>query len=202
MINDRYSDDLTGLEQTWLFKYREAIASGEIIAGDEMKTLLDNLICDLENPKYFYDTRTADFKIRFMENCVRLTKSPFYGQPMKLMLWQKAYIETMYSYKMSEDETDRFRRILLLISRKNTKSELSSGLALTELITGNDGADIVCSSNDDTQANILYDAINTMRLMIDPLQRDTWKNQQHIRNKINGSKVFKLSERTRNTPGS
>lgn len=201
MINERYSDDLTGLENTWLCKYREAIANGEIIAGDEMKTELDNLIFDLENPKYYYDTSAADFKIRFMENCVRLTKSPFYGQPMRLMLWQKAFIEVNYSFKMSKDTTDRFRRILLLIARKNTKSETCSGLALTELITGNDGADIVCSSNDDTQANILYDAINTMRLMIDPMQKDTWKNQQHIRNKINGSKVFKLSERTRNKEG-
>jgi len=66
---------------------------------------------------------------------------------------------------------------------------------------GNDGADIVCSSNDDNQASILYDAIDTMRLMIDPDQKDTWKNQRFIKCKINGSKVFKLSDRTRNKEG-
>jgi phage terminase large subunit-like protein len=120
---------------------------------------------------------------------------------MKLMLWQKAFISAMYGFKMAEDLTDRFRRVLLLIARKNTKSETCSGLALTELITGNDGADIVCSSNDDNQANILYSAIDTMRLMIDPKQKDTWKNQQWIKCKINGSKVFKLSDRTRNKEG-
>jgi phage terminase large subunit-like protein len=136
-----------------------------------------------------------------MENCVRLTKSPFYGKPMKLMLWQKAFIESIYAWKMAEDGTDRFRRVLLLISRKNTKSEMCSGIALTELITGADGSDIVCSSNDDNQANILYDAINTMRLMIDPQQKDTWKTQQYLRCNINGSKVFKLSDRTRNKEG-
>lgn len=189
------------LKDTWLYKYYDAINSGEIIAGHELKKELENLINDYDDPRYYYDTRDADFRMSFMEGCVKLTKSPFYGQPMKLMLWQKAFIEVIYSFKMSVDDTDRFRRVLLLISRKNTKSETCSGLGLTELITGNDGSDIVCSSNDDSQANILYEAINTMRLMIDPKQKDTWKNQQHIKCKINGSKVFKLSDRTRNKEG-
>ena len=192
---------IDNFENTWLFKYYKAITDGEIIAGLELKTELEKLISELEDPRYYYDTRPADFRIGFMENCVKLTKSPFYGKPMKLMLWQKAFIEVLYSYKMAEDGTDRFRRSLLLISRKNTKSEMCSGLALTEMITGMEGADIVCSSNDDTQASILYDAINTMRLMIDPKSKDTWKNQQHIKNLINGSKVFKLSDRTRNKEG-
>ena len=189
------------LEDTYLWEYYQAIRSGEIIAGHELITELEKLIDDYDNPDYYIDRSKALFKMSFMENCVRLTKSPFYGKPMKLMLWQKAFIETIYAWKMTEDGTDRFRRVLLLISRKNTKSEMCSGIALTELITGADGSDIVCSSNDDNQANILYDAINTMRLMIDPQQKDTWKTQQYLRCNINGSKVFKLSDRTRNKEG-
>lgn len=189
------------LETTWLYKYRNAIYRGEEVAGIELITELDKLINEYNDERYYYDTTEANFKMDFMENCIRLTKSPFYGKPMILMLWQKAFIEVMYSYKMSKDGTDRFKRVLLLIARKNTKSETCSGLALTELITGHEGADIVCSSNDDTQANIIYEAINTMRLMIDPKQKDTWKNQQWIRCNFNGSKVFKLSDRTRNKEG-
>lgn len=189
------------LTETWLYKYLDEINKGIWIVGNELYTELERLIYDFENPRYFYDTSEADLRMDFMEHCVKLTKSPFYGQPMILMSWQKAFIETMYSFKMTEDQTDRFRRILLLIARKNTKSETCSGLGLTELITGNDGSDIVCSSNDDNQASILYNAIDTMRLMIDPKQKDTWKNQQWIKCKINGSKVFKLSERTRNKEG-
>lgn len=185
----------------FLEEYHKQIMEGAIIAGYELKDELNKLMEELHDERYIYDTRGADLRMDFMENCVRLTKSPFYGQPMKLMLWQKAFISAVYGFKMAEDGTDRFRRILLLIARKNTKSETCSGLALTELITGNDGSDIVCSSNDDNQANILYEAINTMRLMIDPHQKDTWKNQQHIRCIFNGSKVFKLSDRTRNKEG-
>lgn len=185
----------------FLEEYYQQIMDGKIIAGWELKNELSKLMEELDSDRYIYDTTDADLRMDFMENCVKLTKSPFYGQPMKLMLWQKAFISAMYGFKMAEDLTDRFRRVLLLIARKNTKSETCSGLALTELITGNDGADIVCSSNDDNQANILYVAIDTMRLMIDPKQKDTWKNQQWIKCKINGSKVFKLSDRTRNKEG-
>ncbi len=185
----------------FLEEYYRKIITGEIIAGQELKDELTKLIDDLDDPNYVYDTRDADMRMDFMENCVKLTKSPFYGQPMTLMLWQKAFISAVYGFKMADDHLDRFRRILLLIARKNTKSETCSGLGLTELINGNDGSDIVCSSNDDNQAGILYNAIDTMRLMIDPLQKDTWKNQQWIKCKFNGSKVFKLSDRTRNKEG-
>lgn len=185
----------------YLEEYYQQIMDGDIIAGQELKMELTKLMAEMDDDRYIYDTRDADMRMDFMENCIKLTKSPFYGMPMKLMLWQKAFISVSYGFKMADDLTDRFRRILLLIARKNTKSETCSGLGLTELITGNDGSDIVCSSNDDNQAGILYEAINTMRLMIDPKQKDTWKNQQWIKCKINGSKVFKLSDRTRNKEG-
>ena len=185
----------------YLEEYYKQIMEGHIIAGQELKTELNNLMEDMGDDRYIYDTRSADLRMDFMEHCVKLTKSPFYGQPMKLMLWQKAFISASYGFKMAEDLTDRFRKILLLIGRKNTKSETCSGLGLTEMIIGNEGSDIVCSSNDDNQADILYQAVDTMRLMIDPESKDTWRNQKWIKCLINGSKVFKLSDRTRNKEG-
>ena len=85
--------------------------------------------------------------------------------------------------------------------QKNTKSETSSALGLSELICGNDGADIVASSNDDAQASIVFDAIDTMRMLIDPDDLDTKRNQRYILNKNSNSKVFKLSDRTKNKEG-
>lgn len=196
---------------SWLLEYREAIRRGEIIAGNELITELDNLINDMDDPRYIYDTTDADIRINFMQGCIRLTKSPFYNKPMKLMLWQKAYIEALYSFKMADKfytdnsgrrrNVDRFQESILLIARKNTKSETCSALILTESIIGNEGADLVCSSNDDIQASILYDAIDTMRLLIDPDQLDTAKNQRFIRILPTNSKIFKLSDRTRNKEG-
>lgn len=191
----------TSIEDTWLYKYREEIRKGNIIAGQELIMELDNLLNDFDNPRYYYDTRDANRRMDFMENCIKLTKSPFYGKPMRLMLWQKAFIEVIYSFKMSDTGFDRFKKIILLIARKNTKSETCSALALTELIFGNEGSDIVCSSNDDTQASIVFDAIDTMRLLVDPHEQDTHKNQRFMRCMVTNSKIFKLSDKTRNKEG-
>ena len=194
-------------DNSHLLRYRAEIQSGSIIAGQELIMELDNLAEDFHNDEYYYDTSDALLRMDFMENCIKLTKSPYYGKSMKLMLWQKAYIEALYSFKMSRDlkekkmVIDRFKRSLLLIARKNAKSETCSALGNAEFIVGNEGSDLVCSSNDDAQASIVYDAIDTMRKLYDPDDLDTKRNQRFILNKGTNTKVFKLSDRTRNKEG-
>lgn len=194
-------------DDSFLLEYRERIETGEIIAGMELRMELDNLAEDLQNDEYYYDRKDALLRMNFIENCIRLTKSPFYGQPMELMLWQKAFIEALYSFKMSRDlkdrgkVIDRFKKALLLVSRKNGKSEVLSAIANSEFINGMSGADIVCSSNDDSQASIAYDAIDAMRRLYDPKDTDTKKNQRFILNKVNNTRVWKISEKTQNKEG-
>ena len=185
----------------YLEEYREKCLSGEIIVGNEMKRGLNNYYNDLSNPKYYYDTSDFELRKEFMENFIKLTKSPFYGKPLKLLLWQKAFLETMYSFKRKDTGLRRFKKALLVIGRKNAKSETCNAIGDAELIVGNEGADIVCSSNDDNQANILFDGMNTMREMFDPNGDITHKNLQFIKNKLTNSKIYKLSDRTRNKEG-
>lgn len=184
-----------------LLRYKELCEIGTYIIGEDLKTQLVNLSEDLKTGEYRYDTEDALLRINFMEHCVRLTKSPFYNQPMVLMDWQKALIEAAYSFKMPDTGFDRFKRVLLEIARKNGKTETCAGLAFAELIVGNPGSDIVASSNDDAQANITYNAVDVMRLLVDPKSQDTWKNQFGISNLNNGSKMTKLTDRTRNKEG-
>ena len=191
-----------------LIRYKSEIDDGKIIVGQEMYLELSNLIDDIRhNDEYIYDTADAELRIDFMEGVIKLTKSPFYGRPLKLMLWQKAFIEAFHSFKIARaliddhKNIDRFKKALLLIARKNTKSELCSALGNAEFIVGMDGADLVCSSNDDAQASIVYDAIDTMRQLYDPNDIDTKRNQRYILNKASNTKIFKLSDRTRNKEG-
>lgn len=188
-------------DNSYLLEYHARIESGEIIVGRELWQELCNLKEDILTDAYIYDTQDALQRMDFMENCVRLTKSPFYNKPMVLMLWQKAFIEAVYSFKMTDTTLRRFKKVILLIARKNTKSETCSALGLTEFFLGNAGSDIVCSSNDDNQASLIYDAIDTMRMLIDPEDLDTKRNQRYILNKVNNTKIFKLSDRTRNKEG-
>jgi phage terminase large subunit-like protein len=190
---------------SYLLQYREAIRSGDIIAGHDMTQELDNLIADLGNSKFRYETADAELRISFIEGCIRLTKAPFYGKPMKLLLWEKAFIEVLYSFKIMSIDTggwvDRFQETLLLITRKNGKTELIAALQLTELILGKAGSDIVCSGMDDGTADLAYQAIDTMRLLIDPKSVDTWRNQKGITCFANRNHIYKLSASTRQREG-
>lgn len=195
-------------DNSFLMLYKAEIDCGKILVGQELYQELENLIDDLlHNDEYFYDTTAARLRMDFMEGCIRLTKSPYYGQPMVLMLWQKAFIEVLYSFKMARElkekgkMIDRFKKALLLIARKNTKSETCSALANAEFIVGNEGSDLVCSSNDDAQSSIVYDAIDLMRQLYDPESLDTKRNQRFILNRGTNTKIFKMSDRTRNKEG-
>ena len=190
---------------SWLLEYREAIHKGEILAGVDMITELDNLIADLDDPQYRYDTELSDLIIDFIENCCKLTVAPFYGQPFILELWQKAFIEVSFSFQLQSIDNgkwvQRFQEILLLIARKNGKTELIAAILFTLLILGNAGSQIVCSGTNDNIASICYDTIDRMRLLVDPKSIDTWKNQKGIKCKINGNFIFKLCDSTRGKEG-
>ena len=205
LINER---TIWTSDNSSLLRYKAEIDTGGILVGQELYMELENLVDDLfHNDEYYYDTYDAELRMDFMENCVRLTKSPFYNKPMVLMLWQKAFIEAVYSFKMARDlkdrnmVIDRFKKILLLIARKNGKTETTSGLGNAEFIVGNEGSDLVCSSNDDAQASLCYDAIDTMRQLYDPEDLDTKRNQRFILNKSTNTKIYKLSDRTKNKEG-
>lgn len=189
----------------FLEAYYRACRDGEYIIGIELSLSLENLMSDLESTEYRYDTTLADKYIDFMENCVRLTKSPFYNKPMKLMLWQKAWISALFGFKIYDKEmgrwVNRFKETLLLIGRKNTKSETSSALCLADLLIGGEGRRIVCASNTYDQSQIVFDAVDTMRMMIDPDSKDTWRNRKGLICLYNDNRVITMSERTRTKEG-
>ena len=189
----------------YLEAYYQACKGGEYIIGIELLLSLENLVKEQISAEYKYDTTLADKYIDFMENCVRLTKSPFYNKPMKLMLWQKAWISALFGFKIYDKVmvrwVNRFKETLLLIGRKNTKSETSSALCLADLLIGGEGRRIVCASNTYDQSQIVFDAVDTMRMMIDPDSKDTWRNRKGLICLYNDNRVITMSERTRTKEG-
>ena len=187
-------------DNSYLMEYRERIMCGEIPAGADMVMELDNLAEDLKSGEFGFDRKDALLRIDFIENCVKLTKSPFYEMPMILMLWQKAFIETMYGFKMP-DGSDRFQETLLLIARKNGKSETIAALQFAEMIIGGKGLDIVCSGTNDGTADLAYSTIDTMRTLADPKNKDTWRNLKGMRCFETNNKIWKLSDSSKQKEG-
>ena len=185
----------------WLEEYYNKVQSEEIIAGMEIKIALNRLMQDLKNPKYVYETKDADKRIYFIEHYCRHTKSPFYGQPFILELWEKAMIEAAYSFKYTETGLRRFREVFLLIARKNGKTTLIAAILLAEFFCGKGGTDVVCASNTTEQASIVFEEMQNMISINPKLEKRVYMSMRRIQHKKNKNKVKKLSGQTKNKDG-
>ena len=130
---------------SFLLSYIDEIESGRIIAGQELKSVLNGLKNDLNNPRYIYDEKPGRVRIEFIERFCKHTKAPFNGMPFKLELWEKAILEAAYGFKMADTGLRRFNEVLLLIARKNGKTTFVAGIDLAEFFLSSGGTDIVCA---------------------------------------------------------
>lgn len=190
---------------TYLEQYYNEIKKGNIIAGKWLKRSLKNLCEDLHNPKFRYDTSEAIKRIFFMETYCLQSKKPFYLKPMTLLLWQKAFIECLYSFQIYDEDLGRwkkrFNESLLEIARKNGKTTFMAANAHYDLWLGDGGQDIVCGSNDDKTAALLWTEIEGMRSRLDKKMKWTHKNLQQIENLGSNTKIFKMSGKSQNKDG-
>lgn len=187
----------------YLIEYVNEINKGNIIVGRELKTELDRLILDLENPKYIFDEEPGKLRIDFIERFCKHTKSPFNGMPFILELWEKAFLQVAYGFKYKETGLRRFNEVILLIARKNGKTTFVAGIDLAEFFLSRGGVDIVCASNTNDQASILFEEINNMREHSSSLSKPkrSRKNIFYIYSPKNKNKIKKLSGQSRNLDG-
>jgi len=178
-------DELKAMHpRSYLLDYYEKCQSGEIIVGKELLQCLRNLIEDLENGDYHFDLPEPHKRIKFIETKCKHSISPFAGKPFLLELWEKALIETVYGFKLFDEELQRwirrFTEVLLIIGRKNGKSTYCAGLGNCEFFCGEIGTNVLCASNDYDQASIVFDEINNMREESQSLERVSRKNIKGI----------------------
>ncbi len=158
---------------THLEAYYDLIKRREIVVGYWIRREVENLIRDLDNPRYIYETTEADKRIAFIEKFCVQSKKPYYGQKIKLMPWQKMIEEVIYSYRFSETSARRFIKLLLVIARKNGKSSFLASDEFYDLMAGEGGTQIANASNDDAQARLIWDDVNFMRQNFDPHDKIT-----------------------------
>ncbi len=204
MIEYNFNENTINGKHSYLLEYfnqARDTTNENVIIGHELMSCLKNLVEDLENPNYYYDNSESELRIDFIETFVRHTKSPFNGMPFLLELWEKAVIETFFSFRRIDTEFRRFKKLILLIARKNGKSTFCAALAFSEFMLGNAGSDIICSSNDDAQADLIFLEICNMKEAFDPKEKRTHKNLKGIYNLKNKSSIKKISDKTKNKEG-
>lgn len=183
---------------TFLEEYWNMIRNGEVVVGYWMRQEIKRLVDDLS--VYEYDTTEAHKRIRFMESLCLQSKAPYYMQPIKLMPWQKAFFEAIYSFRMP-DGSRRITEALMEIARKNGKSTMLAADGNYDLFCGEGGADICCASNDDRQARLIWSEMGGMRSRLDPKKTITRQTLTELRNRMRNITVFRLSSKTQNKDG-
>jgi phage terminase large subunit-like protein len=167
-------------DHSWLLEYIEKCKSGVIVVGRELMLELDILLKHFEDPNIRIDFKAAHKRIKFIETRCKHFEAPFAGKPFILELFQKAFIEAIYIFKIYDDELGRwvrlYKEILYLVGRKNGKTPLISAICLAEWFCGPKGLRILCSSNDYEQADLMFQAINSMREESKALAKVTRKN--------------------------
>ena len=185
----------------YLTEYWGMIQTGEVTVGYWIKKEIKNLIDDLNDPRYIYDTTEAHKRIKFQETLCLQSKAPYYMKPLKLLPWQKAWWEALYSFKMADTGLRRFTEGLLEVARKNGKSTMFAADGNTDLFIGEGGTSICCCSNDDRQAKLIWEEIGGMRARLDPKKALTGQNLTEIKNRHKNITVFRLSSKTQNKDG-
>lgn len=186
---------------TYLEEYNYLIKGRHIVTGYWITKEVDNLIRDLQDGRYYYDTEYAHKRIKFQQTMCLQSKHPYFGKPLDLMPWQLAFNEALYSFKMTDTNLRRFVEALLEIARKNGKSTTLAGDGNTDLFIGEGGSEICCASNDDRQCRLIWREIAGMRQRLDPKKAITSQNLLELRNDYKNIIVSRMSSKTQNKDG-
>ena len=186
---------------TYLEEYAETITRKEVVVGYWIRKAVRNLVKEMKDPRYIYDTTEAHKRMKFQETLCLQSKAPYYMKPITLLPWQKAWWEAVYSFKMSDTGLRRFTEGLLEVARKNGKSTMFAADGNYDLFVGEGGTDICCASNDDRQAKLIWSEIGGMRQRLDPKKAITGQNLTVITNRLRNISIFRLSSKTQNKDG-
>lgn len=173
-----------------ILEYYNKIQQGEIIVGRELMLQLKTLKKEIADPIYQkvnkikIEFEDSEKRINFIQNECKHFEAPHAGKPFILEIWQKAFVEAIFAIKIWDDELGKYVRkyqdVLFLVGRKNGKTPFISAICLSEWFCGEMGKKILCASNDYEQADLMFQAINSMREESKTLEKVTRKNIKGI----------------------
>ena len=115
--------------------------------------------------KYYYDQKSADRVINFIERICKHSKGPLAGKNFILAKWQRELINELFGWKETKTNYRKYRTCYLEIPRKNGKSTLASALALyLTFADGEKGAEVYTVAGDKEQAKIIFNQCRQMCL--------------------------------------
>lgn len=150
-------------------QYARDVVSGKIPAGKYIRLACQRHLDDLDwqdddSFKFRFDVKAAHKVCAFVE-LMPHTKGKWAAQKKTLIMepWQVFMTCALFGWKRKKDNTRRFRRLLLLVPRKNGKSAWAAAIGLYMLVAdGEHGAEVYSGATTEKQA---WEVFRPARLM-------------------------------------
>lgn len=149
----RYAPDYNPIREYW-----EEIHAGREVVSSKVYRTYRHIIrqLDAEDREYFYSPARANHVIEFIENFCHNSKGKYGGQLVKLELWEKALLATIFGF-IDVEGNRQYREALLIVGKKNGKSLLASGVGTyMQVGDGEPGPEVYAVATKKDQAKIIW----------------------------------------------
>jgi len=141
-----------------ILEYWGQIESGKEIVSEKVRKTYQKVVYDLTDntSEYYYSPKRANHVIEFGENYCKHSKGKMGGKPVRLELWEKAHLATVFGFIDIEGRR-KYRESLLIVGKKNGKSLLASIVGLYLQVGDNEpGPEIYAVATKRDQSKIIW----------------------------------------------
>ena len=153
------------LDYNPILEYWAKIQSGEEVVSEKVRKTYKKVVHDLtdNSSEYYYSPKRANHIIEFGENYCKHSKGKEGGKPVRLELWEKAHLATVFGF-IDIEGNRKYRESLLIVGKKNGKSLLASIVGLYLLVGDNEpGPEVYAVATKRDQAKIIWGEAKRMR---------------------------------------
>lgn len=141
-----------------ILEYWNRIQSGDEVVSRKIYKTYRHIVEELNNSddEYFYSAARTNHVIEFAENFCRNSKGQTGGQLVRLELWEKALLATIFGF-VDINGNRKYREALLIVGKKNGKSLLASIIGnYMMLADGEPGPEVYAVATKRDQAKIIW----------------------------------------------
>lgn len=145
-----------------LLSYYQGIKDGTYTVGKWIVLLYNLIITGLENEAFFYNQKSANKAIRFIEGFCRHHEGALAPQHIRLEPWEKALVSLLFGI-VDSSNLRQWREAFVVIARKQGKTILAAAIsAYCAYLDGEYGGRVYFAAPKLDQANLCYDALFQM----------------------------------------
>ena len=153
-------------KDNYIYSYYQSIKNGSVTVGRWIELIYKYIIDGLEKKSFVFDQKKANDAIEWIEGHCFHTEGPLAPNPIRLELWEKAFLSCLYGI-VDKNGNRQFRECLLVVGRKNGKSKIASCIGDYEFRRGEYGSRVFCIAPKLEQADLVYNDIWQM-VQLDP----------------------------------